>query len=126
MELHVEEHTGRHTIHVKGDVDSSTSHELRDSLTRTTRRRASEIIVDLSNAPFISSAGLAVLIECLHQVRDYGGGLKLVGLSEDVKSVFALTRLLDLFDVYETLPEAVAASPSGRSADREKRGQASS
>lgn len=57
------------------------------------------IIVDCTNLTFIDSMGLGVLISLLRRVRQRDGDVKVAALSDEVKTIFEITRLHRLFDV---------------------------
>ena len=64
------------------------------------------LVVDLTAVPFIDSSGLAALVSGLKATRQAGGTLKLAGLNEQARTVFRLTRLERVFELY---PDAAAA-----------------
>jgi anti-sigma B factor antagonist len=66
------------------------------------------VLLDLSHVEFISSAALNRLINFQKRVHDAGGKLKLCGLRPAIESVFAATRLNQLFDLCKTEVEAVS------------------
>ena len=92
---------------VEGQVDMHTSPDLRRHLRESLTDRAGRIVVDLSKVTFIDSSGLATLIEALQAVRKYGGGLRLCGLSPNVRNLFRLSNLTSIFDLRESREEAV-------------------
>ena len=65
------------------------------------------IIIDCSNLTFIDSMGLGVLISLLRRVRQRSGDVKVAALSDEVKTIFEITRLHRLFDVCADAPSAV-------------------
>lgn len=68
-----------------------------------------QIICDLTNLGSLDSSGLGVLLGCLREVNAAGGDLKLCCLSPLVRSVFLLTHMHRLFQVYNTREEALRA-----------------
>jgi len=96
-------------IHVSGEVDMSTSPDLRKVLQTEVGDKAAKIIVDLSGVTYIDSSGLATLVECLQGVRKYKGELFLVGLKKTVKDVFEIARLDEVFDLREDADAAMAS-----------------
>ena len=65
------------------------------------------VLLDLSHVDFISSAALNRLINFQKRVRDAGGQLKLCRLSPSIESVFAATRLNQVFDLCKTEEDAL-------------------
>ena len=64
--------------------------------------------VDLSGVKFIDSSGLAVLIRAMQDVQKYGGKLSLAGISTDVRSIFEMARLDQVF-LIDSQDELLAA-----------------
>lgn len=56
----------------------------------------------------MDSSGLGTLVEALRWSRRNGGQLKLVGLAESVRSVFEISRLETVFEIYDTEAEALS------------------
>jgi anti-sigma B factor antagonist len=68
------------------------------------------VVVDLADVDMVDSAGLGALIALLKRVDARGGDLKLAGLSSRVRMVFEITRTHRIFDILDTVDEALAAS----------------
>jgi len=64
-------------------------------------------VLDFGNVNWINSLGVGAIMKCLTLLRNKGGHLYLVGLTEKVKSVFMVTQLLKVFTIKENLDEAV-------------------
>ncbi len=60
---------------------------------------STRIVIDCANLTFIDSMGLGVLISLLRRVRQRNGDVKVASLSDEVKTIFEITRLHRLFDV---------------------------
>jgi anti-sigma B factor antagonist len=67
------------------------------------------LIVDLSAVEYIDSAGLSALLLAQRQQVHHRGDMRLVGGSNEVRSLLALTALDRVFPMYETIEEALAA-----------------
>ena len=65
------------------------------------------VIFDLSKANFVDSSFLGTLVAGLKKCTMNNGDLKIVGLQEPVSSMFELTRLFKIFDILETVDEAI-------------------
>ena len=69
----------------------------------------SKIVIDLSKVKWMNSSGLGTMMGCLTSMKNANGGLKLCGVTEKVKSLFMITKLITLFDTYPTPEEAAEA-----------------
>ena len=67
-----------------------------------------KIVVDLSNVKWLNSSGLGMLISCLTSVSNADGKLKIAGATEKVNSLFMITKLITVFDSYESVDRAIA------------------
>ena len=88
-------------VKLEGERDMLCLTELRGDLLGLLQDEPGELIVDMSAVGFMNSAGLAMLVEILKKVRGYGGQMKLVGLDKRVRSVFEISRLVDVFNICE-------------------------
>lgn len=66
-----------------------------------------KFVLDASCVEFIDSMGLGVLISLLRRVKQKDGDVKIASLTSDVKTIFEITRLYRLFDVYNSPKEAL-------------------
>jgi len=67
------------------------------------------IVFDLSAVDWMGSVGVGIIICCLTTVRNAGGDLKLSGLSEKVVKILEITKLENVFEVYDNSKQAVAS-----------------
>lgn len=85
------------------------SAELKKELLEKIEDEHENVIIDLSSANFVDSSFLGTLVAGLKKCTMKNGDLKIVGLQEPVKSMFELTRLYKIFDIFDSLDEAVKA-----------------
>lgn len=71
-----------------------------------------KIVVDLEECEFIDSTFLGVLVVSMKKITALGGEMRLVGLQPQVRSMFELTRMYRVIEVFETKEEAVASFES--------------
>jgi len=70
---------------------------------------ASNVVVDLAGIRHMNSSGLGMLIGALTSVRNAGGDLRLAGLGSRIETLLSVTKLLDVFQTFETADRAVAS-----------------
>ena len=70
------------------------------------------IIVDLSSCEFIDSTFLGTLVISLKKITGLGGDLKLVGIQSAVGTMFQLTKMNRIFELFETREEAIRSFTS--------------
>jgi anti-sigma B factor antagonist len=98
-------------VDISGDITLYNSPELRKVLIELLRnKRAPRVIVNLEKVRYIDSAGIASLVEGLKTSRDLKSGFALYALSKMTRNVLELTRLIKVFEVYDTEEEALRGS----------------
>jgi anti-sigma B factor antagonist len=68
-----------------------------------------QVVIDLSKVSWMNSSGLGTLMGCMTSLRNAKGELKLTGVTEKVKNLFIITKLITLFDTHDTEENAVKA-----------------
>ena len=66
-----------------------------------------KFIIDLSKVGFVSSLVLALIVFFAKEVKAIGGELKISGLTTEALSVFQITQLDTIFEVYDTEHDAL-------------------
>jgi anti-sigma B factor antagonist len=95
------------TVTVAEEMDSRNAQQAMDYFKELVGGGSSHLVVDLTPLNFIDSSGLGALVTALKAARQAGGDIRLCGLSAPVKSIFELTRLYRVFDIFENRTEAV-------------------
>ena len=95
-------------VDVQGDVDLDRSGEFQQSLLGVMDQRPERIVVNLAEVPYMDSSGVASLVKLLGRARRQQVGLRLVGLTDRVRSIFQITRLDGIFEIHATVQEALA------------------
>jgi anti-sigma B factor antagonist len=71
-----------------------------------------KIVLNLANVSYIDSAGLGTLVATFHSARSQGATLKLTNLGTKFKEVLQVTKLMTVFDTYDS--EAAAIQSFGK------------
>lgn len=83
---------------LRGRLDATWSDETRAVIERCLRQGAHNVLLDLSGVPYISSAGIRVLVASYKQMHAAGGALRVVEPSQQVRQVLELSGLHRLLD----------------------------
>jgi anti-sigma B factor antagonist len=95
-------------VDVIGDITLYNSPQVRKVLLELLKdKKAPRVIVNLDRVRYIDSAGVASLVEGLKLSRDLKSTFALFGLSRTAREVLELTRLIKVFEVYNTEEEAL-------------------
>jgi anti-sigma B factor antagonist len=92
-----------------GEIDLHVSPRVAASLNAIIQQKPGRVVVDLSGVSYIDSSGLAVLIEGMQNVEAYGGKFVLAGLQENVRPIFEIARLDQVFIIFPHVDAALAA-----------------
>lgn len=97
-------------LDISGDIDLAHSTEVRRMVLLEFRQnRTPRVILNLREVNYIDSSGVASLVEGLKASRDVGSRLILFGLSPIAHEVLQLSRLLKIFEIYDTEDKALEA-----------------
>ena len=96
-------------LELEGEIDLHVSPEVAESLRTITAKKPKQVVVDLAKVTYLDSSGLAVLIEGMQNVQEYGGKFAVAGLQESVKHIFDIARLDQVFRIFPTVDEALSA-----------------
>jgi anti-sigma B factor antagonist len=92
---------------LRGEIDLHISPSVTASLNAMIEKKPRRLVVDLSDVTYIDSAGLAALIEAMQKVEGYGGKFLLAGLQETVRSIFEISRLDQVFQIFPNVDAAL-------------------
>jgi len=95
-------------IKVGGYIDTTTSAELEHSLSSIMKSNCFNIVIDLGNVDYISSAGWGIFISEIKGIREKHGDLKLVRMIPDVYEVFELLEFHYILKAFDNIEEAIA------------------
>ena len=95
---------------IEGDIDLHISPAITESLNAMIKKKPERIVIDLSRATYIDSAGVAALILDMQEVEAYGGTFLLSGLQETLRSIFEISGLDRTFRIFPDVDAALAAS----------------
>ena len=84
-------------IEVGGQLIVGNRQLLKEQVLDQLERGDRKFILDFSKTDYIDSSGLGVLVTLSKKIREQGGQLSLVSLSEDLRALFELTKLDTLF-----------------------------
>jgi len=93
-------------MRVSGEIDMATAPRLRQHVQTVTARGPEGLVLDLDRVDFIDSTGLGVIVGAAKRMRLNNGSLRIVCSASHLLQLFELTRLNEVFDLYETLEDA--------------------
>lgn len=94
--------SGRITL---GDESSQLRNTIKELLANGKKR----LVLDLADVSYIDSAGLGTLVAAYTSARSEGGEVRLAGITKNFNELLNITKLVTVFNVHDTVPEALKA-----------------
>jgi len=108
MKIDVKEVGSVVVLHVGGNLmggpETVAIHEKVKELIKENKHK---VVIDLSKVSWMNSSGLGTLMGCMTSLRNAKGELKLIGVGDKVKNLFIITKLITLFETYNTEEDAI-------------------
>jgi anti-sigma B factor antagonist len=95
-----------------GDEDTD---RLREAVADFIEQGIKSLVINLQKVNYINSSGVGAIIAAHTSNARSGGSTKLVGISSAVHNVLIITRLVDVFDVHDTLHDAIESFENSKS-----------
>ncbi len=100
----------RSLISVSGRITAVNAGKLKEVVKELVSTGTKEIVFDLSGVSFLDSSGLAAFVSTLKATGEAGGWMKIAGLPELPASIFELTMLDRVIDLYPDVGTALASA----------------
>ncbi len=91
---------------VMGGPDATLFHGKLHEFVNSGRKK---IVIDLAKVEWMSSVGLGMLISAMTTMKNNNGQLHLANVTENIESLLTITRLVTIFQTFDSLDEAIAA-----------------
>jgi len=85
------------------------SNALRERITSLLTADQKKIVLNMDNVTYIDSAGLGTLVAAHTSAKSQKAGLKLSNLGSKFQEVLQVTKLLTVFDVYDSEAAAIGS-----------------
>ncbi|HWH70437.1 MAG TPA: STAS domain-containing protein [Candidatus Sulfotelmatobacter sp.] len=96
---------GRLTVELCGSLDTATAPELERQLAPVLTENIRQLVFDLSQLKFISSAGLRVIAATRKRLQERGGRLSCVNLQPQIQEVFDIIKALPGIAIFKDYAE---------------------
>ncbi len=95
--------TGDITLNQGGDV------MLKDKVQSLLQQGQHKLVLDLGGVSYVDSAGLGQLVQIHATAKNKGGSLRLANVTKRLKDLLVVTKLVTIFDSYDSEAEAVSS-----------------
>jgi anti-sigma B factor antagonist len=94
-------------VQIEDRLEADTAQEFRDAMTQLADAGKIMLVLDFSKVSFMDSSGLGCIVSALRQFRQKDGDIKLACITDDVRPLIEIVRLNRVFDIYDSVEEAV-------------------
>jgi len=95
-------------LDLKGKMTLGEGDELlKDKINSLLQQDKKQLLLNLENVPYIDSAGLGEIVRTYTTVSRQGGSLKLLNLTKRITDLLSITKLLTVFETYDSENEAI-------------------
>jgi anti-sigma B factor antagonist len=109
MEIVTRDHKRASVIRITGRIDSNTSPEFDAKLKEFINSNRVNLVLEMDQTDYISSAGVRALISAQKAAKPKGGQVVLSNPSSKVRDVLKLAALESLFPIYDKTEDAVGS-----------------
>lgn len=107
FDIRVRREGDAHVIAIHGALADGTNTRAKELFLEVLGDLPSRLIVDLSDMDYVSSAGIGLLVSVLRRCRQRGLSMSVCGLKPEILDLFKITRLSQVFEIYETASSAL-------------------
>ena len=107
MNLTVSSYETADVVHMPEKLTMANAAQIKQQLSELVDQGKTNLVLDMAGVNFTDSSGLAVLVACYKNVQKVQGNAVLLSPQPAVQSLLELTRLQELFEIYQDLNAAV-------------------
>ncbi len=83
--------------------------ELTEAINASIEEKETKVLLNFADVPYLDSTGLGAVVRSYTSIKKEGGTVKIVNLTNKVKDLLSVTKLLTVFDTFEDEAKAVAS-----------------
>jgi anti-sigma B factor antagonist len=85
---------------------------LKDKMGSLIQQGQKKVLLNLGDVSYVDSAGLGEIVQAYATVTKNGGALKLLNVTKRIKDLLSITKLLTVFDTFDSEADALASFSS--------------
>ena len=109
MELSFQQPEGIPVVSIGGELDARTAPQVTRYFEEKIIGLSSNIVADLQDLEYSSSAGIRVFLGMAREARQRGGDLRIAAVGKQVDKVFKLSKFDKIVQIYPTVEEALSS-----------------
>ena len=98
MKATIEQQEDKYFVTLDGELDTAAAAEVEQTLQPLFSNNGLDVIIDCTNLEYISSSGLRLFLAVLKNAKPKGSHVYITGISDSLRSVFAMTGFTNLFE----------------------------
>lgn len=107
MKLEQTRHGASTVISIHGALVNEELTKLSDAIDESLGLGATKLVLELSEVPFVDSAGLELLLDLISRIGKLGGEIRLAALNEVCREIFSATRMDNFYHLFEDADSAL-------------------
>jgi anti-sigma B factor antagonist len=80
---------------------------LRDTINNTISEQETQVLLNFAEVPYLDSTGLGEVVRSYTSIKKAGGVVKIVNLTNKVRDLLSVTKLITVFDTFEDEEKAI-------------------
>lgn len=113
MKISIKEYEGVFVVKVDRSILQENVPVLRERLGSLVGDGKTRIVIDMSGASYLSSLGVAVIVDAKNRATEAGGDVKLACVNQLIHNLLEITNLTRQLRIYDTVEEAVRSFADG-------------
>jgi anti-sigma B factor antagonist len=109
MELNTRDVGGVVVVDIIGRLTSEGAGALGNRVARLISEGRTQMVLNLGKLSYMDSSGLGEMVACYSKIAKAGGAIRLAETTVRIKDLLAITRLVTVFDSYDTEDLALAS-----------------
>lgn len=83
--------------------------DLRESINNAVKEKETKLLLNFAGVPYLDSTGLGEVVRSYTSLKKEGGIVKIVNLTNKVRDLLSVTKLITVFDTFEDEDKAIAS-----------------
>jgi anti-sigma B factor antagonist len=108
MDLTLRDYEQVKVLSISGDIDGKTAPQVQEMILANLEP-GGRMLIDMTGVPFMSSAGLRVLLTTHRRANQENAHIVLVGISQEIQDTMSATGFLGFFKIHDTVEKGLEA-----------------
>lgn len=83
--------------------------ELREAINSAIKEKETKLLLNFKDVPYLDSTGLGEVVRSYTSVKKEGGVVKIINLTQKVRDLLSVTKLITVFETFEDEDKAIAS-----------------